>query len=178
MKHEPGSLFPAFFWTEVSYIRNMTPSEVNDLLRQAGFPDGSRQFALAQACFESGGITFDSPVDAANNNLTGIQWAQDPNSHETYSWQKNALQGSPMPRADNPNGFYAMFDSPLDWAKDFYRIVHAQFPGWNTDGRPIEATTVEDYVHRLKLNHYFQSDEADYLAGLKFYLNKLNESIA
>jgi hypothetical protein len=146
----------------------MNAADVKQLLREAGFPENSIMFALAQACFESGGMEFNSPVDLANNNLTGIIWAN-------ASYQHNATQGTPKPKGEAP-GFYAKFNSLLDWANDFKRIVHAQFnqPGWNQEGRPIDATDVETYVRRLKLNHYFESDEATYLNGLKHYLNLLS----
>ena len=144
----------------------MIPSEVKQLLIEAGFPDNSIMFALAQACFESGSMTFDSAVALQNNNLTGIIFANQP-------YQHNATQGIAKP-ANEQVGHYAHFATLLDWANDFKRIVHAQFPGWNTEGRPIEATDIETYVRRLKLNHYFESSEADYLAGLQHYLNQLN----
>ena len=140
--------------------------EVKQLLINAGFPANSLMFSLAQACFESGGLNFDSVVNTTDNNLTGIQWAN-------ASWQHNASKGLSMPVADNPNGFYARFATLQDWANDFHRIVHAQFPEWNTEGRPIDATDIETYVHRLKLNHYFQSPESEYLGGMKRYLAEI-----
>ena len=143
----------------------MELNDVKQLLINAGFPDNSLMFALAQCCFESGGTLFDSAVDIANNNLTGIIFAD-------ASYQHNATQGTAKPVGEQA-GHYAHFETLTDWAIDFKRIVHAQFPGWNTEGRPIDATTIEDYVHRLKLNHYFESDEATYLAGMKRYYNEL-----
>lgn len=152
----------------------MDINNVKQLLVKAGFPDNSLMFALAQACFESGGTTFESENDLLDNNLTGIEWANNPATGNTWYWQHNATKGAAMPAADNPTGFYAHFNTLLDWAIDFKRIVHAQFPEWNNEGRPIDATTIEQYVHLLKLNHYFGSDEAEYLAGVKYYLDKLN----
>jgi hypothetical protein len=145
----------------------MNIQDVKQLLIGAGFPENSLMFALAQACFESGGVNFDSPVNTENNNLTGIIFAN-------AEWQHNATQGISKPAGEQA-GFYANFATLEAWATDFYRIVHAQFNmiGWNQEGRPIEATTVEDYVHRLKLNHYFEADEATYLAGVQRYLNEI-----
>ena len=147
----------------------MNIQEVKQLLINAGFPNNSLLFALAQCCFESGGVEFNSPVDLANNNLTGITYANG------EGWQHNATCGTPMPPQDSLTGHYAHFATMQDWANDFHRIVHAQF-SWNRLGRPIEATTLEDYVARLKDNHYFQADESVYLNGLKHYLNILNQA--
>lgn len=143
----------------------MNATDVKGLLREAGFPENSIDYALAQACFESGSLLFDSVVAIQNNNLTGIIFA-----NATY--QHNAIQGIPKP-ANEQAGHYAHFATLLDWAIDFKRIVHAQFPIWNTEGRPIDANDMETYVRRLKLNHYFEGDEADYLAGLTRYHNEL-----
>ena len=141
----------------------MNIADIKQLLHNAGFPDNSIEFALAQACFESGSTSFDSAVALADNNYTGISWANS-------GWQRNATCGTKMPIADSHTGHYAHFATPQDWANDFHRIVHAQF-SWNTEGRPIDATDIETYVRRLKLNHYFQADEQIYLNGLKHYLN-------
>ena len=143
----------------------MTPQDVKLLLQEAGFPDNSIMFALAQACFESGGTSFDSAVDLANNNLTGIIFANAP-------YQHNAIQGTAKPAGEQA-GFYAHFNTLVDWAIDFKRIVHAQFPEWNTEGRPIDAEDLETYVHRLKLNHYFEGDETAYYKGLEYYMDIL-----
>lgn len=150
----------------------MTPSDVKKLLADAGFPDNSIMYALAQACFESGGMTFESAVNTEDNNLTGITYAG-----SNVNWQKNCIRGIAKP-AGEAAGYYAHFATLEDWATDFKRIVHAQFnqPGmeWNTEGRPIEATDLATYVHRLKLNHYFEGNEAAYLEGLQYYLDQLN----
>ena len=145
----------------------MKPSDVKQLLINAGISPNSLMFALAQACFESGGITFTSAVNIESNNLTGIEFLNAP-------FQKNAVAGSPMPLADTGGKLchYAKFATLQDWANDFKRIVHAQF-AQNQDGRPIDAATLGEYVHRLKLNGYFGGPEDQYLEGLTRYLNEL-----
>lgn len=145
----------------------LTPQEVKDLLIKAGCPEATILFPLAQACFESGSMKFDSQVAELNNNLTGIIFLN-------ASWQHNCVAGIQMPLADTGGkiAHYAKFETPQDWALDFHRILHLQTGGL---GRPIEATTIEDYVHRLKANYYFGGTEATYLAGLESYILKLNE---
>lgn len=150
----------------------ITIAQLKQLLINAGWPQSSLLFGMAQACYECGTITLDSENERVDTNLTGIEWAENPATGQTYSWQHNAIKGAPMPVEDNPNGFYARFISLQDWANDFHRIVHAQF-GWNDVGRPIDAVTVEDYAHRLKMNRYYQGPESNYVAGLKRFLTEI-----
>ncbi len=140
----------------------MTKTDVQQLLINAGWPPFSLRFAVAQACFECGSENFDSPVALEDNNLTGIIWLNVP-------WQHNATKGAQMPASDGV-GHYAHFATPQDWAVDFRRILHLDF---HHIGKPIEAHTVEDYVHRLKMNGYFGGPEEQYLAGVKRYLNNM-----
>lgn len=143
----------------------MIPQEVKEMLLKAGCPESSVDFSVAQACFECGSINFDSAVAQADNNLTGIIFLN-------ASWQHNATQGTQMPLADTGGkiAHYAHFTTPQDWANDFHRILHLQTGGL---GKPIDATTPEDYVHRLKANYYFGGPEAEYLSGVKHYMEEI-----
>lgn len=145
----------------------MTPTEVKQLLLNAGCPAASVMNALGQAVFECGSINFDSAVALADKNLTGIIYL---NAH----FQHNATQGTLMPARDGV-GHYAHFATPQDWANDFCRILRLNMHG---EGRPIDAVTPEDYVHRLKVNGYFGGKEEDYLRGLKSDIKKLEDWFA
>lgn len=143
---------------------------LNDSLINAGIPEEKRRFLISQILFETGKFTAKSNVAKLNNNFTGIKWINKP-------YQK-ARQGSNVPLserkspASNPLNFYALFDSYDDWAKDYKRIL-------STFGsKPIEATTLTDFVNRLAKNKYFDTSTPDkiknYYNGLKYFFDKLN----
>lgn len=143
---------------------------LNDSLINAGIPEEKRRFLISQILFETGKFTAKSNVAKLNNNFTGIKWINKP-------YQK-ARQGSSVPMserkspANNPLNFYALFDSFDAWAQDYKRIL-------STFGsKPIEATTLTDFVNRLAKNKYFDTTRPDaiknYYNGLKYYFDKLN----
>ena len=152
----------------------MLPQEVKQLLISAGWIPNSEvlSYSLAQCAFECGSLNFNSPVEEADNNLTGIVYACDANGNH-FSWQKNCTKGIAKPQGEQA-GFYAKFNTLEDWAVDYHRIVHAQFL-WNKIGRPIDATSLIDYAQRLKANSYFEGDEAVYAEGLQKYLTELQK---
>ena len=124
--------------------------QIQDALINAGIETPLQlQLALAQILLETGQFTSKSRVAALNNNYSGIKWLN-------KSYQK-ASKGSPVPgseRSSNPDwpmNYYAKFASDTDWAKDFIRILSL---GRN---KPINATTVEEYVSRLAKNRYFDA---------------------
>lgn len=136
-------------------------------LIKAGLKDPQLNFALAQLLFETGKFSKKSQVAANNNNYSGIKWINASRQHAT----KGTLvpEGERVKDPKSPLNYYAHFEDMNDWAKDFVRILSLQ-RSVNNIGKPIEATTLDQYVKRLKLNQYFGDTESVYLNGLKKYL--------
>ena len=136
-------------------------------LSQYNLPEEKLRWIIAQVLFETGLFTKKSSVAVANNNYSGIKWIN-------ASRQKNASRGSEVPASErvspatSPINFYAKFNSFEDWSRDHYRII-------STFGqKPIlTATTLKDYISKLKKNSYFGSSEEDYYNGVKKYYDKL-----
>lgn len=105
---------------------------------------------LAQTAFETN--YYKSNAFLIDNNASGIKWINKPYQDATIGIQSSE-KGS----------HYAHFTNLTKWAIDLKRILSVN----RGAGRPIDATTVQDYVHRLKANGYFGSSEAQYLAGIK-----------
>lgn len=129
---------------------------INKLLYTAtGLTSPVLDWATAQALFESGGGS--SAVARANNNYTGIMFINKP--------YQQATKGTARPASEGGN--YAKYANPQAWAKDFVRILSINGPM----GAPIKATSLGDYVARLKANKYFASSPTAYQAGLATILN-------
>ena len=146
----------------LSFIKNQDAlnkfNSVHNALKNAGFTGDTLRFALAQMLHETGAFTSKSKVFTDNNNASGIMFINKP------SLQKNAVKGTPFP-ANEGKYFYAKFATLTDWAKDFRRILSL---GVN---KPANATTLSEYVSRLKANKYFTDSEKNYLAGTTRYYN-------
>lgn len=112
---------------------------VHDALTRAGLPEPAASYALYQAYHETG--AFKSPLYLQHNNASGIMFAG----------QNGATKGT--------NG-YAWFATLDDWA-------HAMQHEATKKANPAGATSLEDYVHRLKANGYFTDTEANYVEGVK-----------
>jgi len=136
-------------------IKFYTPEQVKKLsmsatsLKNAGLPTDKLKFVLPQLAFETG--HFKSSVYQLDNNLSGI----------TYAGQPLATKGQKMPKNESLTGYYAHFKSIDDWAKDYLRIM--QNVG---KYRPLEASNISEFAHRLKLNGYYTADEKQYTNGL------------
>lgn len=135
-------------------------------LSQYNLPEEKLKWIIAQVLFETGLFTRKSNVAINNNNYSGIKWLN-------ASRQKNATKGTEVPLSERVSpasssiNFYAKFNSYQDWARDHYRII-------STFGtKPITATTLKDYISKLKQNKYFGSSELDYYNGVKKYYDKL-----
>lgn len=129
----------------------------------AGFkPDNVLTYALAQTMLESDWMT--SNVANVDNNYSGIMFINKP-------YQKNATKGLPFP-ANEGKAFYAHFPSMKEWAADFYRILNLNTGG---KGKPIDASTAQQYVDRLKANHYFTS--ANYGTAFNAALKKVGAAL-
>lgn len=116
-------------------------------------------YIVAQVAHET--ADFNSKLLYDHNNATGIIFANKP------AVQKNATKGRVLPEDIRYN--YAKFDSIKDWAVDYVRIINR---GKN---KPLTATTVEEYVNRLKAKGFFTATLESYLAGVKRYMKKYSK---
>jgi len=134
--------------------------EVNRQFTDVGFPKTlATTYAIAQMMMESDWMT--SNQGNVDNNFSGIKWINKP-------YQK-ATRGTSSPEG----GYYAHFASFKDWARDFLRILSL-----NTGkmGRPIDATTAQQYGDRLKANHY--DTDPNYASKFNAALKKVNAALA
>lgn len=112
---------------------------VHSVLKSVGIPEPAASYALYQAYHETG--AFKSPLYTQHNNASGIKFAG----------QAGAVKG---------NNGYAYFNTLKDWANSLrYEI--------SKGSAPIKATTLEDYVQRLKQNRYFEDSTGNYESGMK-----------
>jgi len=130
-----------------------------NVLLKAGLPKEKLSFVLPQLALESD--HFKSHVFLSDNNPSGITFIN--NSKR----QKNAVEGQKMPKADSLTGHYAKFLTIEDWAIDYLRILNSY------SSKPLQATNIQDFSKRLKMNGYYQADEKQYTKILisinKFY---------
>lgn len=117
-------------------------------LKDAGATGPQLSYLIPQIAWETG--HFKSAVMDTDNNYSGIK----------YVGQSGATPGSKAP-GNEGKAPYAHFNSPQDWAKDHLRILKKV-----GKARPLEATSLQDYVSRLKKNGYFTDTEANYYKGL------------
>ena len=110
-----------------------------------------RQLLLAQALLETGLFT-DSPNwnNVNHNNFAGIK------AHGSYS----AIPGSSLG--------YANYPSIDAFVTDWLRIFSNNY-------EPLEAESQWAFVHQLKENGYFESDESRYLDNLNVYYTMLSD---
>lgn len=128
-------------------------NDVAALLRGAGFSETIIPYLLAQVSHETDGLT--SQQATKYNNYSGIKY----NKHGTGS-------------GATANG-YAIYSSPAKWAQDYHRILSL------APGRPVDATSAQDFLDRLFKNHYFGTGTAaynTYSAGLNRRLRELLQS--
>jgi hypothetical protein len=111
-------------------------------------------FLVAQVAYETG--NFKSKLLKDHNNASGIVWTG-------KASQKNATKGRPLP--EDPRYFYAKFATLQDWARDYIRVLSLK-------NKPIQATTADDFVARLKANGYFTAPVEQYKKGFMSYLKK------
>lgn len=138
--------------------RAATAMIVLQALLNAGFSGLKLKLALAQVFHETGVLR---SALVADNNFSGIMFINKP------TLQKNAVKGRPFPSKEGKY-FYAKFATPLDWANDLKRIIS------RSPGKPLEAATVQDFAHRLKLNKYYTDSEKNYSTALKKHFDFVN----
>ena len=127
--------------------------EAGTALKSLGLDDERISWVMSQIAFETG--HYKNQGTLKDNNLSGIK----------FYGQPGATPGSKAPSSEGTNP-YAHYESILDWAKDYIRIM-------NKVGkyRPLEASSVEEFVTRLKKNGYFGGDLNDYIRGVKSLVN-------
>jgi hypothetical protein len=120
----------------------------------AVFPANILKLLFAMLYMESGG--FSNRPFAIDNNPGNIMWDK-----RYWPLSKRGVYVA-------ANKSYAVhFSSLNEFANTFYQYM-------TKGSRPLDATSVEDFVHRLALNHYFGSEpEASYLAKIKATLERL-----
>lgn len=126
--------------------------QIGDYLASADVPSSIIPWATAQVMFETNGLK--SNISKTDLNLSGIKYINKP-------YQK-ATQGNKAP----DGGYFAKYASYSDWANDFKRILSI-----GGAQAPIRASSIQDYVTRLKNNHYFTSNPAAYLQGMQLILS-------
>lgn len=111
------------------------------------------QFLLSQALLETGLFT-DSPNwnNVNHNNFSGIK------AHGSYS----AIPGSGLG--------YANYSTVDDFVDDWLNVL-------SNNMEPLEGSSLWDYNRRLKANHYYESDENQYLNNLDVYYTLLGDTI-
>jgi hypothetical protein len=83
--------------------------------------------------------------------------------------QKNAVKGRPLP--EDGRYFYAKFATLADWAKDYMRVLSLK-------AKPLQATSSDDFITRLKSNGYFTAPVELYKKGFERYLKKYGSTTA
>jgi len=135
-------------------------ANILDILQKNGYDNPSVRYAVDQALMESNNGR--SPVSGADNNFSGIKY--------TKNSPFQSGKGKLSPEGD----YYAHFSDMNAWAKDFIRILKMG------NNPPISATSLADYVSRLKANRYFGAPENSYFNALQSIDNRLvkvNQSI-
>lgn len=130
------------------------------MFTQLNAPSVAVPFMVAQVAYETG--NFKSKLLRDHNNASGIVFTG-------KASQKNATKGRPLP--EDPRYNYAKFATLNDWARDYIRVL-------NLRAKPIQATTPEDFITRLKANGYFTAPIELYRKGFDRYLKQYGKVIA
>jgi len=147
---------------------------VYDALTKAGMPGSAVKLAISQVMAETG--VFSGKQRASTfNNFTGITWSGSKEQVATGA-QKSPVA---LPNAEQPKDkatgkpivkyFYAKYPNPLNWAKDYIRIL-------SRGAMPINAQSPADFAYKLKLNKYYTADLGQYTKLLTFFHNFLTKS--
>jgi hypothetical protein len=126
-----------------------------DTLYSNGFSAKQISFTLPQLLVESGYFT--SPSYLQDINPLGIKYKPTAPSVDTTQGRKST-----------EGDYYARFKSKDSLAKEYKRILNLQRTD-NKIGKPIDATSLEDFNNRLYANGYYAKDlehKTNYLKGL------------
>lgn len=129
------------------------------LLNSEGFPKAGQPYFMAQIMFESNNES--SALARDDNNFSGIRFINKPYQKATASTK-------------HPG--FAHYNNPGEWADDYKRILSLNI---GKKGRPIDATSAQEFYERLKANGYFTEAEADqYRTGFNATLRRVNDALA
>jgi len=117
-------------------------------------------YLVAQIAYETG--DFKSKLLKDHNNASGIVYTG-------RASQKNAVKGRPLP--EDGRYFNAKFTTLNDWAKDYMRVLSLK-------AKPLQATSPDDFITRLKSNGYFTAPVELYKKGFDKYLKKYGSTTA
>jgi hypothetical protein len=123
-----------------------------DFFQREGIKPELIPIIISKLAFESAYFTSNAYIK--NNNPGGITW------NNNYAKRPGTSIG--IKRTASEGGNYVNFVNLNTAGKDYLRIISRK----GRAGSPIEATTIPDFVKRLKSNGYFAGDEQTYLNGL------------
>jgi hypothetical protein len=138
--------------------------EIASQLRQAlvnnGYKEPQISMLMAQAAHESMGFNKKPAIE--NNNFGGVKYRKSLSGIAAPS--NNYFAPSKEDKKRTP---YAHFKNMDDFVKNWIPYAHLNGMRYeNNIGAPLDAKNLADYAHRLKLNHYYQDTEVNYLKGL------------
>jgi len=134
---------------------------VHAALLRAGLPNTALKLSLAQVLFETGVFSGKQRASKANN-FSGITFSGSPAQLATGA-KKSVIE---LPEARGV--FYASYPTPLNWAKDYIRIL-------SRGSKPIQSASPSDFSIRLKKNGYYTDTVFNYSRGITLYFNYLTK---
>ncbi len=136
---------------------------VNALKKKYTLSRFQQEIAFAQMFHESVGLNYEKAIQ--EKNVAGIKYV---------TGMRNAVASKIYIAEDGVP--YAKFENWADFWNIFLNGAHLYDQiKENNEGAPIFATTVKDYVHRLKLNGYFTGIEEKYIGGVVRYHRESKE---
>lgn len=124
-------------------------------LQDQGVNEPVLDFILIQDYMESGAY---SNTGAKHNNPGNIMWP----AHGLPYGKKGPYNAA-------NHTYYASFSSIPEYVKEKIRVLNQK------PGVPMQATSNQDFVHRLKLNNYFgKESEASYYNKMKGAAQRIN----
>ena len=120
---------------------------VNQLLQGAGLPNNLIPWSAALSLYETNYLQ-NGPA-RNGNNFSNIVY--------TKNSPYQAGPGYKQSKGAGGNTF-ARYSTPEDWAKDFKRVLSLHLHG----PAAIDASGWSDFFRRLKVNRYYDQDEATY----------------
>lgn len=141
----------------IADVQKPIATKVDEALTDNGLPGDKKEFVMAQLRHETGKPDLDYNVSRANNNVSGITW----NDDFPDEWKGTT-------RPPDEGGNYVHFPTYNDWAKEQIKLLKKD----SGAGAPLDASTVEEYAHRLKKNGFYKASESEYANGMKGMMDK------
>jgi hypothetical protein len=140
-------------------IRGSKFFRVLDSVNQLQLNKKQLSYIMAQIMVETGVFTSRVKVFDLNNNASGILY-----TGSAAQIANGATRGTARPTSEGGN--YAKFDNLNNWAKEYYRVL-------NKGTMPLEASSIDIFNQRLKMNRYYTELESVYFKNLNFFYNFL-----